>query len=363
MSLTVQHLNADSTFLLTFAPEPASSGSIYARQTFTILCDPWLVGDSVVTHPKFALTKHTVRPYIEDLRRLPEPDVIIVSQNKPDHCHKKTLQQLPPSCGTYIVAEPGAAKAIRRWNHFDPFHIIRLPKYNPLKESQIRFDLPPLTPEGLPGEVAIAFIPAKNYITGLHNAIGITYQAPTATKAVSSVSTVDLPIQNQEFPLNPPMSTVPPLPRPRTSCSSNESSSHYNFHQDPPLSPPSSSTSASRSATDLPQTINSHPINFSYPLTLPESPLSTATFNSNATTLNESIQAMNLNGINLNRKSLGGNHSYITPGRPRPISVLYTPHGIPYDPDLIPYVTHHLVPAAALPLDLLLHSFDRAQNP
>jgi len=44
------------------------------------------------------------------------------------------------------------------------------------------------------------------------------------------------------------------------------------------------------------------------------------------------------------------------------MSVIYSPHGITY-PILVPYVTSHLVSKAALPLTLLMHSFDRVQNP
>jgi len=44
------------------------------------------------------------------------------------------------------------------------------------------------------------------------------------------------------------------------------------------------------------------------------------------------------------------------------LSVIYSPHGITY-PHLIPYVTSHLVSKAALPLTLLMHAFDRIQNP
>ena len=55
--------------------------------------------------------------------------------------------------------------------------------------------------------------------------------------------------------------------------------------------------------------------------------------------------------------------SQITPARPRTVSVLYTPHGIPFQPDLQPYVLHHLLPNSAIPLTLLLHAFDKANNP
>ena len=48
--------------------------------------------------------------------------------------------------------------------------------------------------------------------------------------------------------------------------------------------------------------------------------------------------------------------------REKTLSVLYSPHGVPYD--LIqPYASSHLVTESALPLTALVHSFDRVENP
>ena len=133
-------------------------------------------------------------------------NVVVVSQNKPDHCHGETLRQLRPDGKTVIAAEPGAAKAIKKWKHFDPQRVVALPKFNPRERfSSLRLSLPPLSPSGHPGEVVISFIPAKNYASGLHNAIGITYQPPTHIKTLATVSTVDLPRRTPYFhmPLSP----------------------------------------------------------------------------------------------------------------------------------------------------------------
>jgi hypothetical protein len=55
--------------------------------------------------------------------------------------------------------------------------------------------------------------------------------------------------------------------------------------------------------------------------------------------------------------------SPITPARPKAISIIYSPHGLPLS-DLQPYIRTHLVRlAGALPLTILFHSFDHAQNP
>lgn len=220
MSVTVRHLNADSTFLLIFSPEPhpLPSDLHAANGAYSILIDPWLVGSSIVTAPWFAITKRVVPSAINHLSEIDEPDVVVVSQNKPDHCHKETLLQLRPEGKTIIAAEPGAAKAITSWNHFDPTRVRGLLKYDSRQRfgNSLRLRIPPLSPSGHEGEVNISFIPAKNYMTGLHNAFGITYLPPTHIKSIASVSTVDLPRTTKYFhmPLSPatlPPNSPPPL--------------------------------------------------------------------------------------------------------------------------------------------------------
>ncbi|KAI4218384.1 MAG: hypothetical protein L6R40_008779, partial [Gallowayella cf. fulva] len=270
MSLTVKHLNADTTFLLTFAPisqYPSSPGVIPG--TFTILLDPWLSGPSIITHPRFLRSKHNIPSCISHLSEIPEPDLVIVSQNKPDHCNEATLRQLRggDEGATEILAEPGAAKRIKKWKHFDPDRVHAMERFNLKDPSSIRrIVLPPWTPHGTPGEVTIAFIPAKHDMTGLHNAIGITYRPPSTTQAQTPLSTVDIP------------------------------------------------------------------------LTPPGSPHSFLTSTSTASTL------------------------VASPMRERTMSLLYSPHGVSYA-HIRPYAESHLIQEAAVPLTVLLHSFDRVSNP
>jgi hypothetical protein len=115
------------------------------------------------------------------LTELPEPDLIIISQSKSDHCNKETLTQLPAGGGkTIILAEPGAAKVIRRWKYFDPEKVVTLPKWQERKPSTIhRITIPALVSGGTAGEVTIACFFQKADITGLHSAVGITYRSPT----------------------------------------------------------------------------------------------------------------------------------------------------------------------------------------
>jgi hypothetical protein len=117
---------------------------------------------------------------------------VVISQNKSDHVHKQTLTQLPKGGGkTFILAEPGAAKTIKGWKHFEATKVIALSKWEtpkPGRQNAIhRVSIPSLTPHGSPGEVTVAFIPQRGDITGLHNAIGITYRPPSTEQILNSL--------------------------------------------------------------------------------------------------------------------------------------------------------------------------------
>lgn len=193
MSLTVKHLNSDASFLLTFRPIlpfPPTPG--LPPNEFTIVLDPWLSGPSKVWHSKFSISRQKQPSCISNLCELPEPDLVIISQPKSDHCHEDTLTQLPPRGGkTRILADPGSAKVIKGWKHFDSSKLVTLPnwEYPRIKPNSTvyRISLPAITPGGSPGEVTVSFIPQKPDITGLHNAVGITYRPPTAHNAFDSL--------------------------------------------------------------------------------------------------------------------------------------------------------------------------------
>ncbi|KAL3417875.1 hypothetical protein PVAG01_10886 [Phlyctema vagabunda] len=188
MSLTVKHLNADASFLLSFQPilpfPPTPGQSI---KPFTILLDPWITGASTIWHSKFSISTHKKPACISSLAELPEPDLVIISQDKTDHCHEPTLKQLPRSSGkTIILAEPASAKMIRSWKHFDAHKVVTLPRWEASRSKRNaavhRIPVPALSPTGSPGEVTITFLAQQRDITGLHSAIGITYRPPSTNQ-------------------------------------------------------------------------------------------------------------------------------------------------------------------------------------
>ncbi|KAL8979645.1 MAG: hypothetical protein Q9177_006085, partial [Variospora cf. flavescens] len=259
MSLKIKHLNGDTTFLLTFSPtEQRVPSNRYGRPpgTFAVLIDPWLSGPSTMWHPKFLLSKHTVPSCISNLSELPEPNVVLVSQDKPDHCHEPTLRQLDPTSPlTNVLAVPAAAKKIRGMKHFRPDRVHALPAYSSKQhDSIIRFYIPPLTLGGTPGEATITYIPAKMDMSGLHNAVGITYRPPTAAPIPTRYSppsespsypNFSIPNPHQHLTAVPPTSPDSPPQRHRTpSCSTEPSTTSTASSSSISLSPASSATTS-----------------------------------------------------------------------------------------------------------------------
>lgn len=307
MSLTVQQLNADSTFLLTFKPSFAPKnlkgkfpGSV------SILIDPWLDGASSVFHPKFATTYHNETSAVRSLKELKdEVDVVVISQDKPDHCHQETLCSLDRSTKTKIFATPKAALKIREWKHFDNPNIIEeIPTYSTSKGESgfIRIPIESYSTSSAAGEITISNITTKGDLTRLHNAIGITYRPPGTvftTVDGSAVKLSDLPMAARPGTLSPSCKTI---------------------RKQPSISIMKINTSLTSKPVDTrrPQSAN--------PNSRPSTP--TAQPNCEAT-----------------------------------LSVLYTPHGI--DPAHIrPYVNHHLAPLpGALPVTALFHALNMEANP
>lgn len=324
MSLTVKHLNGDTTFLLTFAPSlnPVALPAGPQRQqqpqgTFTILVDPWLSGPCSMFHPKFLLSKHTTESCIESLSQIPEPNIVLVSQDKPDHCHEATLRQLDPKSSiTTILAEPGAYKKIRSMKYFSPQMIHPLRTFSSKDpDSVIKFFIPPIVSGGTAGEATISFVPAKKDIAGVHNAIGVTYRPPSAISMRS---------------------------RPFSSPSSSGHST-YPYSQNFPVTPPESPSTT--------------------PDILPPSSVSHTRTTSASTSRPSDTFSASVNYQSVT--SLGSSIAFDWPFRAqteKSLSFLYSPHGVDYS--LIhPFASSHLIASAALPLTLLLHSFDRVNNP
>lgn len=311
MSVRVQQLNADSTFLLTFFPSFAPKKlSPRLPGDFTILLDPWLQGHASMLHPAFQISHHTSTPALHSLQHLPQlPDIILISQDKPDHCHRETLCSLPRTSDTAILATPAAAKRIRSWGHFDKEQVHVIPTYNPLdEETVVRIPLPSYSSTSKVGEITITNIPTKRDVAGLHNAICITYQPS------SSVLTASRP--PRQYP--------------------NSSSSVVLSDDGIPGSPDSRRRSRTSSSAPRP--------NFLDPLGVTQS----------------------LSSLHLSRADSGTAPPPPTlspdANQEQVLSIIYTPHGVSPS-TLRPYISNHLAPLDALPVSLLFHGLTTAENP
>ncbi|KAH9810519.1 Beta-lactamase superfamily domain, partial [Teratosphaeria destructans] len=182
MAVTIEKLNDDTTFLLAFAPAFAPKAKLHRHfpGAYTLLLDPWLAGSSSLLHPTFQISHHTADCAIRSLADLdPPPDLILISQDKPDHCHRDTLCALPPHTTARILAVPAAAKKIRSWRHFDPDVVEVLRPYHPASHHTVlRIPLPAYTSTSSAGEITIANIATRRDLTALHNALAITYRPP-----------------------------------------------------------------------------------------------------------------------------------------------------------------------------------------
>ncbi|KAJ1331439.1 MBL fold metallo-hydrolase [Microdochium nivale] len=346
MALTVKPLNSDASFLLSFEPllPEVAQGTVTPRP-FTILLDPWLTGPSEIFHKAISVTTQKQAPCVQSLLELPEPDLVVISQYKSDHCNEATLRQLPArNSKTLILAEPAAAKLIRSWKHFDQSRVKTIPRWQDPrltgKQAVLRIPVPAVAPGGHRGEVTIAFIPQKRDIAGLHAAIGITYRPPSTHNLVIHPRT-------GMHVLTPP--TTPGALK-TAFIDARRSLTASNGLLMPP-SPPASSHSlrSYRSASSIAVSPTSpHPQGDS-PLSQPR-PVSFL----------YSSHVLNLGSAPASTQSLIKIPS--TQSHCHPVSVIFSPHGISYSA-LEPYVTSHLVAEAALPLTALLHCMNSVDNP
>lgn len=305
MSLTVEQLNADSTFLLTFAPPfapPAHKDKFPG--TFTILVDPWLNGEATIFHPRFALTSHTAPSTMQSLGDIASTvDLIIISQGMSDHCHKATLCSLPKDTNIKILATSKAAKMIHSWKHFQNSIVHVMKPYSKEKgDTILRIAIEPYSSSSAEGEVTISNIAQKRDLSGLHNAIGITYCPPGTVLTAADGNTVNLGDL-----------TMMSLSKKQTKAPSAKNSPSQPSPLSNSIAPSDATATASRSPdSDRPSTSHSNP----------------------------------------NRRA---NYEKV-------LSVLYTPHGTSC-PSLEPYIEQHLSPLRALPVTALFHSMNTETNP
>jgi len=316
MALTIKALNNDTSFLLTFAPtitpSNAKSPELFPG-AFTILIDPWLDGPATIISQKFSIQEHTTPSAIKSLQDIPEPDMILISQDKPDHCHEETLCQLSPHVRSIILGPERVAKKIRSWQHFDFSCIQSLKKYNPRDPSTVyRLEIPAYSAGGTAGEITICFMEPRRDMSGLHTALGITYRPPASVLSLSLSSYVALP-------------ATPPSSRGESSSPSSAAAAQTRPQTSPSKRSRGLAASPDGAAAQRPYTPRI--------------------------------------------EHVGGRANTIVPApgpasrqTERTVSLLYTPHGVEFR-DVEPWAQNHLLERAALPLTMLVHGFNQVGGP
>ncbi|KAF3940560.1 hypothetical protein ABW19_dt0208293 [Dactylella cylindrospora] len=334
MPITLRHITGDSTWLITLT----SPHNPPSHAPYIILLDPWIEGPSPVWHPKFAQNHHTVPSSISNLSELnPQPNLLLISQTKTDHCNEATCRQLPKQ-GVKVYAVPGADTIVRSWKHFDPRDVHMLRPFTSRKTGRVsRIPIykdgsgpsdsthdghrrgPNYSFESDPNVAAVlelAFLPALRpwEIPSLHIALGISYTPTTDSPA-------DLP---PSPPLTPPSaSLLLPMTLPSTSTSTLSIVSSHQSTSTPLASPVSAFSTATSS---------------SKPPLSPRNPNQASTRKISAGKTDANLK-------------LPGPKSSLTE------SILYTPHGVP------PSALTQYLKSMPLPLTAFLHCFVRVDNP
>ncbi|KAK2590643.1 hypothetical protein QQS21_011670 [Conoideocrella luteorostrata] len=307
MALTIKQLNGDASFLLTFEPiELDSPGVAQSSEPFRILLDPCLVKPFNTRDSKWCSSTSARATYVS-LKDLPEPDLVIISNSRRDQCNEATLRQFSPyGAKPFILAEPTASKMIQSWRYFEDGKVSTLHRWQDPRQTGrntvVRIPIPARVIGGDEGMVTVAFVTQKRDIKGLRSAVGITYRPASSARSIS--------------------------PRPASTIITTAMTT-------------SPSTMSKRESFGLVATLDSPtlpPLPAFTPLTPPATPV--------------------LQSIRTTRSMA----SLSPHARDRGVSVIFSPHGIPYR-DIEPYATSHLLAEAALPLTALMHCFDTVSRP
>lgn len=163
MTLRLKHLNADTSWLITF-------------NNFNILIDPWLFGAQTDFFRHFSTQKHAIPPCIQSISHDLNRDIhaVIISHEFTDHCHEETLRSLSNTIP--IFATTNAYKRIQRWNYF--LHIYEIPILN---DDLIHYNLSILSQRSeqlhLPDTISVGYLPEKGFMAlpALHGATCIAF--------------------------------------------------------------------------------------------------------------------------------------------------------------------------------------------
>jgi hypothetical protein len=194
----LHHLNADTSWLLQL-PHPESL-KVRGRLLFNILIDPWFDGPQSDVAAWFSTQRHAIPSAVksvaetEDLASVyeniaastdakgnssPEDanrsmiDVVVISHEFTDHCHKDTLLELHPTVP--VFAPKIAANMIRGWEHFET--VTELPAF--ISDGWRGSSTPQV-----PNWLSLARIEDENDSLYYHSAVMIAFGPENASECV-----------------------------------------------------------------------------------------------------------------------------------------------------------------------------------
>jgi len=195
----LHHLNADSSWLLQI-PKPHTALTRGGRYYFNILIDPWLSGpqsdlaswfsqqwhateskvgsiaavEELLRHTEILASglrlgkgrKSNVDEILENGETTSFIDVVIVSHEFTDHCHKDTLLEVDKDI--LVIATEKAAALIKSWSHFR--QVLETPPFGAKDLDWHATSIPPL-----PDWVGISRLVSKGDALYYHSAVLIAF--------------------------------------------------------------------------------------------------------------------------------------------------------------------------------------------
>ncbi|RVD83863.1 uncharacterized protein DFL_005637 [Arthrobotrys flagrans] len=318
MPITLQHITADSTWLITLT----SPHNPPSHTPFNILVDPWIVGPSEVWHPKFAQNHHTTPPSIPSLTELnPQPDILLISQTKSDHCNEATCRQLSKDGSLQVYTVPGADSIVKSWKHFNPENVHRLRPFTSRKSGRV--SRVPIYKNPVPSKLADESS-TSNETNKDKDEEDYTFETDPSVAAI--VELAFLPALNEE---NAP--TVPPLTPHSTNL----------LH---PTIPTAHQVTSAITLSTVPSNISTSP-----------STQSNSNNNAHTDSPNQFPKKPAPPPKPSSKKSI--NLKQPGPKNTLTDSLLYTPHGVP------PSALTQYLYSLPLPLTAFLHCFVKVDNP
>lgn len=237
----LHHLNADTSWLLQVS-QPHATTSNGSRHWYNVLIDPWLTGSQSDVASWFSQQWHAQAPIYSSIAavealcrevetvttellhqnendgRNPQPgldsntkhidasealiDVVTISHEFTDHCHRETLLQVPKSVP--VLAASKAVALIKGWKHFRT--VLETPHFGGNEEDWRRTSADPL-----PAWISISRLVEASNALYYHSAVLITFEKQVEDGTGAAEAVVYTPHGIRAEPLKQLTTASPPI--------------------------------------------------------------------------------------------------------------------------------------------------------